>query len=190
MGRGGRTAALAVTVAAGLAATGMSGCGAEEALAEKVAEEGVEAAVGAGNDSDSDVEVDMDGEDGEVRVEGEDGSLVMGADELPEGFPDDVPLPEADHEVLSAMEVTGEDGHVQVQLAVGSGTSLADLAEHVESGLDEAGYEVTGNTTQTSGDLEMVRMQFAGHGKEGLISARTHDGELTATYVIGDQDEQ
>lgn len=188
MGRGGRAAALAVTVAAGLAATGMAGCGAEEALAEKVAEEGAEAAVGAG--SDGDVEVDMDRDGGEVRVEGEDGSLVMGADELPESFPDDVPLPEADHEVLSAMEVTGEEGHVQVQLAVGSGTSLADLAAHVESGLDEAGYEVTGNTTQTSGDLEMVRMQFAGHGREGLISARTVDGELTATYLVGDQDEQ
>lgn len=188
MGRGVRTGGLALAVAAALAATGLTGCGAEEALAEKVAEEGVEAAAGAG--SDGDVEVDMDGEDGEVRVEGEDGSLVMGSDELPEGFPDDLPLPEAGHEVLSAMEVTGEDGHVQVQLALEAGARLTDLAEHVETGLAEAGYEVTGNTTQSSGDLDMVRMQFTGHGKEGIISARTLDGELTATYLVNDQDEQ
>lgn len=188
MGRGVRSAGVALAVLVG---TALAGCGAEEAVAEKVAEEGMEAAAGA--ESSGDVDVDLEGgEDGEMRIETEEGSMVVGSQEIPEGFPDDVPLPDADYEVASAMEVSTEGGFVQVQLIVADGDVEA-LAGHLESGLTDAGYTIGEDTRQSMAEMQMARLQFSGNGNQGHVVVRedpnTADGS-SVVYHVGEADQQ
>ncbi len=75
-------------VVAGLVLAGLVGCG---AAAEKAAEEATERAIE--DQTGGSAEVDLD--DGSISVEGEDGGFEAGAGQVPDEWPDDVPLPDS-----------------------------------------------------------------------------------------------
>src|SRR5690554_4367684 len=80
---------------------------------EKGVEKGVEAATGS--------EIDIDEDGGNITIQTDDGEFSMGGGaELPEGFPDEVPL--IDGEISGGMRVSdGErDGFMATVIAQGS----------------------------------------------------------------------
>ena len=89
-----------------LLGAGTVACGGDDSANEagdELAEQLAEA--GAGVD-----DVEIDSESGEVDIETEDGSVSIGSD-LPDDFPEDIPLPE-DYELISSMggSSDGEQG--------------------------------------------------------------------------------
>lgn len=126
-----------------LLGAGTVACGGDDSANEagdELAEQLAEA--GAGVD-----DVEIDSESGEVDIETEDGSVSIGSD-LPDDFPEDIPLPE-DYELISSMggSSDGEQGWTI------SGT-LPDADEDTFDGLlaafTDAGFEVTNEMTGES----------------------------------------
>jgi len=130
-----RTLVLVPLIAVGLAACG----GAQEAVSERIVEE----AAGEG--------VDLElGDDGQVAsIETEDGSLEMSAGgEVPEEWPDDVPLFEDG--TVSSSQVATSDGQTIVSIDF-----VTDADADAESVFDTmvAAYEAAGFTTTTTSNM-------------------------------------
>src|SRR5690349_1717268 len=105
-GRGGARAAV---VAAMVVATSLvAGCGGgspSENAGEKIAEEAMESAGGG------DVDVDID--DDQVTIEGEEGTIKVGTGDVPDSFPDELTI--AEGEVISSVD-TPEGAMVSVKV--------------------------------------------------------------------------
>lgn len=102
---------------------------------------------------DGTVKVDADGSD--FSVEGEDGTKVEGGTELPEGFPDEVPL--VDGRIIQAVKAT--DG------ASGGGFSVSI----------EVDGDVTAAFADASGRLEAADFADEGYlGTSGEVSLGTY----------------
>jgi hypothetical protein len=110
----------------------LAGCGAS---AEDATERAVEDAIASELGADATVDLDDDS----LTVDTGDGSITAGTGELPEGFPDEVPL--VDGEVVfgqrsDSPEGTGWTVHLQV------GTTPDDVTAELTRALEEAGFEV------------------------------------------------
>lgn len=107
----------------------LSACGeAAENAAEKAAEKAIED--GASGD------VDVDFEDGEVKIENSDGTITSGND-LPDGFPeDDVPVV-GEVQYGAASDVDGSQGWTLSTQADGS---AADAFDEAKAELEGAGF--------------------------------------------------
>ncbi len=116
------------------------------------------------------VEVDpnADGDGGSVEFSGPDGdggSIDIGGGEVPDDFPDDIPLPD-DFEVTTSF--SGGSGTDNATSVTGSsGDSFDDLVSMYTDGLPDSGYEVTGNSTSTINGAETAVITFEGNGITG-----------------------
>lgn len=99
-----------------VALAALTGCGAEDEVSERAAEEVLEQAAESG-----DVDVDIEGD--ELKVESSDGTFAMGGD-IPEDFPTAVPL--AEGEVLMAS--SSADGWSVLIEVDGAFDEVADVA--------------------------------------------------------------
>lgn len=126
--RGTRGAGAAVLAAALL----LSACGgsAEDAT-ESAVEDAIESELGGG--------ATVDVEEDSLTIDTEDGSISAGTGELPEGFPDSVPL--VNGEVVFGQRSDSPEGSgwtVQLQVE----TTPDEAAAELTRALDEAGFEV------------------------------------------------
>lgn len=153
----------------------------QEEILEKAIEEGAAA------DGD-DVEVDLDGE--AFSVENDEGSFTVGGGEVPESFPEGVPLPPGDYSVTSSMEVSGEGGYLRLVTAT-TGT-IDELAAFLEQGLTEGGFTIEGTQKQNIGESSSVILTATGHGKSVMVNVGdlgSTDDSITVAYVITDEEQ-
>lgn len=135
-----------VLVAAAAPAVGLvlvlSGC-------QQAAEEAAEQAIENADPGVGDVEIDEDG----VTVEGEDGSVsIQEGDELPEGWPSAVELP--DGATLTNSMVVDSGGQAGWMVTATYDQAPSDVADAFSSSLTGAGF--TEETTVTTGDQSLL----------------------------------
>jgi hypothetical protein len=144
-----------------------SACG---AASEEATERMVDAAVG------SDADVDLD--DGQVSIETEDGSFSTGGGEVPETWPEDIPLP--DLEDITSSEVQDASGAASVTLTGRTDLSVdeaeAFFAEALESWTQASRSAVGTDVVQVIYDL----------GDRSVLVGITDDGDavtITLTHI-------
>lgn len=123
-------------------------CGGSDKVAERIAEEAIERETGGS------VDIDTDG--GSVSVETDDGSFSMGQGSVPDGWPDDIPLPDG-LEVLAGSEITQDDG-VYVTITGNVDATAAELGEFYKEELSD--WKVVGEATNTMNGVESVMLQM------------------------------
>lgn len=162
------------TVAAAAAAVALplalGACG--EAV-ENAAENAAENAIEDGSGGDVDIDVD----DGEVKVENSDGSVVVGGGELPDGFPEDaVPLV---GEVKSGTAVDTPDGTGWTIGTESSGNAEDVFAEALAE-LEGAGFTNQSTLGGTSANLTS--------GEYGVVLnvSESGTGSVVAAYVVSE----
>ena len=160
-----RTAALLLALSTPLA---LAACG--EDLGNKLAEEAIEQGAGEGT------EVDVDPETGEVVVSDSTGTYTSGGD-LPDTWPEDVPVVEG--EIVSSVSggEAGEDGHVVM---------IQTDIEDTDAALDEA----VGLLTDAGFTLGSEAMQIEGMASQDLnrdplhVVVAVYGGEPDAGAVV------
>lgn len=143
-----------------------TGCGAAaDKAAEKVAEEAVEEAIGA------DVDVD---DDGNVQIETEDGSSFSGGSELPDDWPEDVPMPDgSDIEGSFGGSASGE-----TTLTVAGSTSLSP--EEVDEHFAGIGWQTDSEFSGGAGGEDgFVRSLSDGDRTLAITASSGSDGKTT-----------
>jgi hypothetical protein len=165
-----RTRRLAWTFACIVAFAPLAAC---SSAAEQIAEDAAEAAGG-------DVEIDVD--EGTVTFEDENGSgSFSSGTELPDSWPDDVPLP-ADHTVVSATEFSaeGEQAGLTIALVLEVDGDLepafADYADDLES---------SGFTISARGDSGGLFLLAERDGQTLNVTGDDGAGQLSVTFVDG-----
>lgn len=170
--RRGRLLAAVGTLALATAACG----GVGDAIAERAAEEVAEQAAGG------DVEFDVDEDGGRMRIESSEGTLDIGGTELPDGFPDGLPLPDG-HEVLGSM-TQGSDAGGSMFVTVGAPGAYEDVVADVESGLADGGWSVTNTSNMSSGDFASTSFTVERDDWSGNVGVtRTEEG-VQLTYTL------
>ena len=166
-----RTSLLVAAVALSLAACDS----AVEQLTEEAAERAAEAA-GSG-----DTEIDID-EEGGLSVETDEGSLQIGAGgDVPEDFPDEIPLP-ADYTVLNSASFSGEDGQsFQVSMESEGLDVVAYIEDQVVPSLEDAGYEIANQSTTTTDGVNFSSV--GAEGDEFQVSVRAAGQQDGAPFV-------
>lgn len=164
-----RLSTLAVVLT--FSATALTACGSAE---EKVAE----ALVKNSDSSVKDVDIDGDG----VSIETDEGKMQFGqGTKVPDEFPSDVPLPEADHTILSASVTNGD---------VGMMVSVPDLDVSEESArilaaLEGAGWTVGDKSEMSSGTSRMYVLTAEKDGLEvGITLVRDGDEDGSMMYAV------
>ncbi len=151
-------AALALALVAGA-----SGCGkAADKFSEKAAEKATEKAIESGSDGKADVDLS----DGEVNIETEDGSMSMGGQEVPDSWPEDVPLP-PDLEVVNALEMGSGDGDI-TNVSGRTGMSTDDVMAFYESELD--GWTEAASLNQIGDEGGMASVTYERDGRNVRVS--------------------
>jgi hypothetical protein len=155
------------------AAVAVAGC-------DRVAERAAEEAIGRAADAD----VDLDTDEGGVRVETDDGSLEIGAEgSLPDGFPEAFPLP-PDLEIVNAGRVA-EDGREAFSVTANTATAADEIASFFRDALPAAGWSIAGESDQQFGDdASQLALQVDGHGYEGgVVVLGGDDDEAVAVQI-------
>ena len=155
-----------------------SACSAED-VAESAAEKAMEQAGGG------DVDIDSDG--GTISMSSSEGTVQMGSGgSLPDAFPDDMPLPEGDYEVVSSFSQEGGDG-IELQAALQVEASVDELADYFEQALPDSGWEIVDTREQSMEDLTSVTYSFEREDGRGGILTITHAGDdpTLVNYGLG-----
>jgi hypothetical protein len=152
----------------------LAGCGDSETVGERIAEEVAEQAGG------EDVDIDVDGDD--VTIESKDGDASFSTSgELPEGWPDDLALPDG-AEIVGSTGVSADGGR---QLSV-NGTVAAspdEVFEHFEGELD--GWEQSAKSDIGTGDDELINASWERDGETVTLTTTRAGGADEATFVVG-----
>lgn len=149
----------------GVAASTLAACGGGEEAAERAAEKAAE------DSSGGDVDVEIDGD--EVEIETDEGTMSVGQD-LPEGFPEEIPLVEG--EIVSGASVEGKGWTVSVQ------TDFATAKEAVAAARDELGGGWT-----ASGEMDNPSMSLVGLAKGAYqlsLMSTAGDGGAIVLYTV------
>ncbi len=150
---------------------GLGGLGADPSPedVENAIEDAIEdAASDSGDSRDVNVDLDADGDSGEISIEGDDGeSISFGGGDLPDGFPDDFPFPDDFEQTLGSG-----DGESFVVFGA-SGESVDDLDGFYADALPDAGYTVDDRTEVSSSGANYVTFSFTGNGSTGVVSIST-----------------
>lgn len=158
--------------AALLVAALATGCGADEKAAEKAAETML---------SKNGSKVDIDGE--KVTVEDDDGNVTSFGEgvELPDDFPEEVPLPQGDYKVNSVYSQGGET----TMMLVFEASDLKSLEEHLKSGLADAGYTVEDGMRMDTESGKQVHFSATSDEREvSIVLMVTPESEATAVYSL------
>lgn len=162
------------TITAALAAATLLtvGCGAAaDKAADKVAEEAIEQQTG-GN-------VDIDTGDGSYSIETEDGSFSAGSGDLPESWPEDIPLPGDLADVVATDSQTPEGHHLTVTGT--TATEPTDIKDAFAEAFD--GWTVTAESTATVDGNDTVTAQWDGDGRQVMLLATVGDDGTTSITV-------
>jgi hypothetical protein len=126
---------------------------------------------GSGEDGDFTIQ----SEDGETVIETEDGTSIIGSDsgELPDGFPDEVPMPDG-LAIDYSQATTTPDGNT---FTVGGNVSSspADVMDDYAAALDDAGFEQVQVTTTPDG---------------GFFAYDAGEYQISGSISVGDSDDQ
>lgn len=164
-------------VAVGVLALGASACDAvADSVAENVAEGIAEQAAGG------DVDIDVDEDGGNVRIESSEGTLDIGGGELPEGFPADLPLPDG-HEVQSSMSQGNADAATLFVTVTAPGT-FDDVVAALESGLADGGWTVDDTTNMSADEFSSTTLTVSRDDWTGNVGVTHTDGETIVTYTL------
>lgn len=152
-----------------IVAVPMSGC---QRVAEEATEKAVERATG----------VDIEKEGDKVTVTGEQGeqvSVTGEATELPEGFPDDVPVFE-DAKIMSSASMT-DGGKTTFIVTFETAAAVADVQKFYEDALAEKKWTITNKVSGSSEgkDTAMVTFKKADTA-EGVVTIATDDAGKTS----------
>ena len=120
---------------------------------------------------------DIDAEGGEITV---DGGASVGQD-LPEGFPDDVPI--APGEVISALSADQGDT-TGYSLAIQADGEVLDVTRDLSSGFESAGYTVEGLPDLSGDEFETYAFRFTGDAWEGSVIITANSVGTVVTYAI------
>lgn len=171
------------TIAA-MAALALLGAGcSSEAITERIAEGAAEQMAGG------DVDIDLDEEGGGISIESSEGSMQMGAGgSVPDAFPDDLPLPNADYEVANSLEMSSEGSAPEVQMSLLTAAPVEELEAFFEQALPDAGWEVSDTRRQSMEDFVNVTF-VAEKGDLGALVTVTSDSqdETLVNYLVGDE---
>lgn len=162
-----------------LAATMLvSGCSSiADKVGEKVIEKGVEAAGGG------DADINFDEEGGKISIESSEGSFEIGGGEVPEDFPDTLPLPE-NLEVVSSMAL-GSDAERTFNLTfAGEGGDVKAIAEDLQSRVEGAGFTINGTNSMDADDYMMRSLTFSGLDWEGNVTVSNSDDGAMVNYTV------
>ena len=121
-----------------------SGCAsAAENIVENAIENQLEEEGGSGN-----VDVNIDEDEGSVSIETDEGSIVIGGNEIPEGFP----LPIPDYEEVMGVTTQNDDSgtYSSVILSFDPG-DLDDVADLYEDYFDDQNWEVSRTNSSSEG---------------------------------------
>jgi hypothetical protein len=161
-------AAILLTIALLLAST-VSGCcpffNAADEVGERVAEEVVEDATGG----------DVDIEEGEVTITGEDGEEVVISDEgaeLPDGFWDDFPT--YDGKIIGSAKMTDDSGREIFTVFMETSDDYTTVMDAFKSDLEDMGWK-----TEFSAEVP--------EGEDGLSTFHVSKGERNANVTISDE---
>ncbi|WP_110240297.1 hypothetical protein [Nocardioides gilvus] len=149
-----------------------TGCGAEE----KAAEEAAEAML-----SKEGSKVDIDGE--KVTVEDGEGNVMNYGEgvELPDDFPEEVPLPQGDYKVNSVYE----EGERTTMMLAFEAPDMESLEEHLRSGLTEAGYTIEDGMRIDQESGKQVHFTATSAVRElSIVLMVTPEEEATAVYTL------
>lgn len=125
------------------------------------------------------------GED--VTVDTEDGTVAVGQDvDLPDRFPDSIPMPLADHTITSAS-TQGDEMAVLVSLT-DADVDLDAEKEHLVSGLTSGGWTVEEPFTSAGGGAEQLILTASTDGWGLQVVVSVVDGEAMAAYTLGASD--
>jgi hypothetical protein len=180
----------AVIVSILLALVFIGGC-----LGQRIAEEAIERAIE--KDSGGDVEIDLD--EGEVTIQSDEGEVSISSDEetveiksdegeatfgegaeLPEGFPDAIPV-YGNMDITSSWSSTDE-GVTSYSISAISEDSVDDIFEWYKSQLQ--GWEISGEFTMDSDDGKTSSLNAVGEGFElNIMVAEDEDGALVILGV-------
>lgn len=137
-------------------------------------ERGFEAATGA--------EIDIDEDGGNLSIRTDEGEVSMGTSaELPDGFPDEVPL--IDGEISGGMRVSeGErDGFMVTVIAQGP---ISDVYSQVTQRLEDAGYVESSSTDAGGLRNAMYEDKGAIIGLAVTFLEAEADGVVTVSYNV------
>ncbi|MBS44133.1 MAG: hypothetical protein CMH83_13405 [Nocardioides sp.] len=181
--RTGRARRLVPALALAASTALVSGCGADqliESATEKAAERALEEAAEA--DGSGDVDIDLDGDDGQVSVTDGDGNeFVAGTGgDLPDDWPESVPVVDGDVITSSSQTVDGE--RTWAATVVAEGVDDVAVARDLLTG---AGFAVVSETNTDTGDGAYAIWAFD-DGEYGIsLQGAVTDGEGTYIYVVG-----
>lgn len=164
---------LQAAVAVGVVVVGLTGCG---AAAEKAAEEATERAVEDATGGSA--EVDLDG--GEVQVDTEDGSFSAGSAEIPEEWPDDVPV--LDEIVVVSSLFSADSGAGDITTISGSSAlTPEELVDAYRDALPDWELEVDGTQAGDGGTFASV--VFVNGERRFTVGAASGEGADTAVNL-------
>lgn len=165
-----------------LATTLLTGCSAmADKAGEKVAEKGMEAAGGGG------VDIDSEG-DGKVTIESDEGSLEVGGSDLPDGFPDDVPLPD-DFEIEAAMSMGTADNQTFTVRMTSPDADVDQTFEDLKSRSEAAGFEVLSSNTMSGDGHELRSATMSNSDWNASISVSGEADGTSVQYTLLTPDE-
>lgn len=191
-------AGAAVLLAVGLAGGcgGLLGLGSDEeaGTGEDAAAEGQDAPEGVEQDA-ADVEVDagdvnvsVDTDEQTITLGDGDGevSITTGAEDLPEWFPPEMPVPE-EFAVLSVTEVQGEDG-VLLGTMVTTTADFEDVIAVLDEGLAAVGIEITDRTVSEIAGMHsgMYFLVLDGAEWSVIVGDLGEEAETSLMYATGE----
>lgn len=147
-----------------LVAALLSGCGADDKLSEKAVEKAL---------SKDGAQVDIDGD--RVTVEDEDGNVssIGEGSQVPDDFPEEVPLPEGDFKISSVFS-QGEETAMMLSFEA---DELESLESRINSSLSGAGYTLE----------EPMRIDVEG-AKQVHISAKSTERDVSIVLMVSPED--
>ncbi len=157
------------------AALAVAGCG---EIAERAVEEGLEQAGGASGN----VELDLDDDDGSLSIESSEGSFRIGAHDVPDDFPQEVPLP-AELEVMSSMSFNDEGG-TSFNLNATTPGDATSVADDLEAAFTDAGFTLTGTSQMEADGLVNRTFQFEGPDWSGNVVVVENPDETIVNYTV------
>lgn len=141
------------------------------------------------DDGEITVSGDGDGSSGVITgPDGEETTFSAGADaEMPDGWPDDITLPEGAELTTGS---SSDDGRTLNATAVAEGEVL-DVYDHFKGVVEAGGYELITDTVQDLGEETMVSLQAEKDDRTVMVvltSAADRDGHTSISAVVETQE--